>query len=165
MLVQLFHQGIPHFSIPMPSNDPSGDVIMDDPPPPVEPMDVSVLVNCLFGEIEDAFLRGFHVQQFEKTLDKGETIWFQTKLFGRMVWQCVKSREVCEIGGTVLDHESLTKAIFEFDQLSVLKVGDFLSFEEANHKAEANGIRIKPTRWVLAQKPDKVRARLVCKDF
>ena len=160
----------PSLSIPMPSRDPSldpsGDVIMDDPPPPVEPMDVSVLVNCLFDEIEDAFLRGFHVQQFEKVLDKGETIWFQTNLFGRMVWQSVKSREVCEVGGTVLDHESLKKAIsLEFDQLSVLKVGNFLSFEEANHKAEANGVRIIPTRWVLVQKPDKVRARLVCKDF
>ena len=153
-------------SIPVPVSDPSGDIEMDDPPPVPEPMDTSVLVNFMFDEVEDSFLRGTHVEQFEKTHDKGETVWFQTKLFGQDIWQSVKSREVCETTGAVLDQAKLKHAInLEFDQLTVLEVGKFLGFEQANQKAEENGVRIIPTRWVLVQKPDKVRARLVCKDY
>ena len=89
---------------------------MDDLPPVPEPMDTSVLVNFMFDEVEDSFLRGTHVEQFEKTHDKGDTVWFQTKLFGQAVWQLVKSREVCETTGAVLDQAKLKHAInLEFD--------------------------------------------------
>lgn len=154
-------------SVPVPvSSDPSDDVEMDEPPPVPEPMDTSLLVNFMFDEVEDAFLRGTHVEKVNKTLSKGETVWFQTKLFGRVVWQSMNSREICETTGAILDQEKLKKAIIlEFDQLSILKVGSFLGFRDASYKAEANGVRIIPTRWVLVQKPEKVRARLVCKDY
>lgn len=140
-------------SVPVPvSSDPSDDVEMDEPPPVPEPMDTSLLVNFMFDEVENAFLRGTHVEKVNKTLNKGETVWFQTKLFGRVVWQSMNSREICETTGAILDQEKLKKAIIlEFDQLSVLKVGSFLGYRDASHKAEANGVRIIPTRWVLSR--------------
>ena len=66
----------------------------------------------------------------------------------------------------MLDHESLKHAVVkEFDQLTSLEFGDFVSGDDARKIAESAGIRIIATRRVLVQKPDKVRARLVCKDF
>ena len=138
---------------------------MDDSPPIPEPMDVSVLVDMHFAEVENAFLSGHHLRKVNLQ-NRGEDVWFPVHLFGTQVWQSVKAREVCEINSTVLDHEGLKQAIVkEFAQLTSLEVGDFVSGDDARKIAESAGIRIIATRWVLVQKPDKVRARLVCKDF
>ena len=56
-------------SVPLPappavsSDDTSGDVDMDDSPPIPEPMDVSVLVDMHFAEVENAFLSGHHLRK------------------------------------------------------------------------------------------------------
>ena len=66
-----------------------------------------------------------------------------------------------------MDRVGLKDAINkEFAQLTKLEVGYWLKDEqEAKSLCQKFGIQAVGTRWVLVQKPDRVRARLVCKEF
>ena len=105
-------------------------------------------------------MRGF------PTKSAGKMIWFKSSCFGTPIYQGFSSEEVCEISGKVLDSEALQLALStEHEQLTSLKVGDFLEESEARRVAAKAGSRVISTRWVLVQKPERVRARLVCRDY
>ena len=137
------------------------DVEMDDAPPVQEPMDIDAVIEHVFAEHENEFLRGAYVQKSSKKE------WFESELLGKKVWQGISSEPVCEISGKALDRVGLKDAINkEFAQLTKLEVGYWLKDEqEEKSLCQKFGIQVVGTRWVLVQKPDRVRARLVCKEF
>ena len=53
----------------------------------------------------------------------------------------------------------------EFQQLTHLRVGKWVTEAEAKRWSQKQQSKILGTRWVLVQKPSKVRARVVAKDF
>ena len=140
----------------------SDDVDMDEIPVGDEsgPMDVELLVHQFLVTQETAFLRGF------PTKSSGKMVWFQSSCFGSPIYQGFSTDEVCEISGKLFDPEELKLALTtEHEQLTTLKVGDFLNETEARSVAAKAGSRVISTRWVLVQKVDRVRARLVCRDY
>ena len=146
----------PGDGIPVPSSD---DVEMDEPSGDSVPMEIELIVHNMMVERETAFLRGF-------SMGSGSLIWFKSHCFGKVIYQGFKEKEVCEISGKLLDHDSLRLALStEHEQLTKLEVGEFLPEQRAKQLASQSGSRVISTRWVIVQKPDRVRARLVCRDY
>ena len=135
------------------------DVEMDEPAGDSEPMELELIVHNMMVERETAFLRGW-------SSGSGSLIWFKSHCFGKVIYQGFKEKEVCEISGKLLDHAALRLALStEHEQLTKLEVGEFLPEQKAKLLASQSGTRVISTRWVIVQKPDRVRARLVCRDY
>ena len=146
-------------SIPGTSNDT--DVEMSPPEPIPEPMEVDALIDHVTCEAENLFfLRDVNFRQVE------DVVWFESQCLGKKIWQSMPRKPLCEATGRPLDVEQLKKGLIrEHEQLTKLKVGFWVTDTEAKHGSRRAGSKLLGTRWVLVQKPDKVRARLVCKDF
>ena len=135
------------------------DVEMAPPEPVTEPMEVDALIDHVTCERENMFL----MREFNHA---GEVVWFESECLGQTIWQSMPKNPTCEATGKPLHPEQLKKGLrTEHQQLTKLMVGTWISEEEAKQGCKQSGTKLLGTRWVLVQKPDKVRARLVCKDF
>ena len=94
--------------------------------------------------------------------------WFRMKFGGKKIWVHVPDNAVCEVSGKVLARKHLEEGMrLELSELDAFGVASVLGEAEARKKAVR---RIHTTRWVLTEKPsvsnpDRVRARLVVRDY
>ena len=94
--------------------------------------------------------------------------WFRMKFGGKKIWVHVPDNAVCGVSGKVLARKHLEEGMrLELSELDAFGVASVLGEAEARKKAVR---RIHTTRWVLTEKPsvsnpDRVRARLVVRDY
>ena len=139
------------------------DIVEDDQPvgepqPDGVPMEMDSLVSEYQEQLEDRFLA------LEQSSSGGR--WIEVDLCGQVVKQQIGNGLRCETSGVLLDPIEAEKGFRkEYEQLGKLKVGKVVSETVAHSKSEKAKQRIVGARWVLTKKPDRVRARVVCKDF
>ena len=145
----------------LPGTSSDADVEMSPAEPVPEPMEVDALIDHVTCEAENLFfLRDVNFRQVE------DVVWFESQCLGKKIWQSMPRKPVCEATGRPLDVEQLKKGLIrEHEQLTKLKVGFWVTETEAKQGSRRAASKLLGTRWVLVQKPEKVRARLVCKDF
>ena len=125
-------------------------------------MDVGVIAHRMLVEQENGILRG--AQDFGSR--QAEEVWFESKCLGIQIWQSRPKNPVCEISHAPMDIEDVETAFrTEHTQLTNLDTGTWVTETQAKDIASKTRTKVMPTRWVVVQKPDKVRCRIVCKDF
>ena len=151
--------------------EPPGGGILDDD----EPMDVgedTTMEDGLTWLSEYGLRQLFDGPDLRvvKKLKKGDDPkeWFRMKFGGKKIWVHVPGNAVCEVSGKVLGRQHLEEGMrLELSELDAFGVASVLGEAEARKKAVR---RIHTTRWVLTSKPsvsnpDRVRARLVVRDY
>ena len=136
------------------------DEVMDPSPPTHEPMEISELVEQDWIDEENLFLAGPEVQT------EASVHWFESELLGRKIWQSFPVNSRCEVSHVPLPVDQTVEGFRkEHSQLTSLDVGDFVSEEQAKKLAADRNLKVLNARWVVTKKPDRVRCRVVCKDF
>ena len=148
-----------------------------EPVPPGDAMDIDALIDHHVREVEDEFLGRSdpthvgsqlfvsHSWKLRAATD-ASVHWFQCQCLGRTVWQAIPIPMRCETSGQTMELKNIVAAFEkEFSQLTHLKVGKWITEAEAKKLSHSLQRKVLATRWVVVQKPSKVRARIVAKDF
>lgn len=148
-----------------------------DPVPEGDEMEIDALVDQHLCEQEDEFLKRddptnigsqlfvSHSWKLRAATDAA-VFWFKTQCLGRTIWQAIPNPMRCELSGQTMVQKDIIAAFEkEFSQLTHLKVGKWITESEAKRLSQASQRKVLATRWVVVQKPSKVRARIVAKDF
>ena len=94
--------------------------------------------------------------------------WLKTVFCGKTIWVYVPDDAVCEVSGKLLPREHLKEGMrLELAELDSFRVATLVDEAKARKLATR---RVHTTRWVLTSKPgpqnpDRVRARLVVRDY
>ena len=142
------------------------------------PMDVGALMDkfddrpCPPHECdhEDELIISYILEQDEHFMAMEQSTvggkWFKTRVCGMTIYQQMPVQPRCENTGLPLPLNGYRDAVVkELEQLTKLKVGIPMDEGRLMRVSKEHDIRPIATRWVAIAKPDRVRARLVCKDY
>ena len=148
---------VPNPSVAGPPN--VEDERMDPPVPENDEMEIDKLVCRWMDEQENKFL-----SSRDRTVESVNVVqkWVEAECLGKKVFQSFPEGMSCEMSGQKFDEQQLKEGFQkEFEQLTDLKVGKWVSESEARSFSAKHQKKLLGTRWV----PGLVRARLVAKDF
>ena len=149
--------------VPMSDVDPGElpiDVDMEEHVPPMEPMEMDVMINEMVDANVLRFLHGL-----EQSFAGGK--WYRMALCGMVFFQQVREGVKCETTGEVLDVQKVVDGMrLECTSLTKLNVGVCLPESQIHKLSKQLKLKVISTRWVIVKKSNGiVRCRLVAKDF